>query len=113
MTTKGKKTQLWTIMLLLLFVSFQAGRMMFFHTHVYGNVIVSHSHPFSTNQHTGSDLQSIAALDMVAVTDDINPDIELPTPIEFRIQNCTNGTSNIKAGYLCLNQGRDPPFTKK
>lgn len=112
MTIKGKKTQVWVTILLLLFVSFQAQRMMFFHTHVYGNVIVSHSHPFSTNQHTGSDLQSIAALDMVVMIDDINPDIELPLPIEFRISTCIHSTCNIRTGYLCLNQGRDPPYTK-
>lgn len=112
MIKKGTKKQLWAILLLLLFVSFQAGRTMFYHTHVYGNVIISHSHPFSSNPHTVSDLQSIAALDMSAVTDDINPDIDLPSPFEFESKLYTSKTCSLISGYACLNQGRDPPYCK-
>lgn len=49
-----------TLLLLALFVSYQAGVTLFVHTHVVDGVAVAHSHPFSSSNHSHSSLQIVA-----------------------------------------------------
>ena len=63
-------------LLLALFLSFTAARGFFYHTHVEGRTLISHSHPFSdsTHHHSAAQLISIDVLCSAAMTDDSAPE---------------------------------------
>jgi len=110
MTSTSQKTHLQAVMLLVLFLSFQAGRMLCYHTHVYGNVVVSHSHPFAHNQHNEAGLLSIASIDFTSVTDEIIEAIELPIPPSYHICINQGEASATLSGYHCNISSRAPPI---
>lgn len=49
-----------TLLLLALFMSYQASVTLFVHTHVVDGVAVAHSHPFTSSNHSHSSLQIVA-----------------------------------------------------
>ena len=107
----NRKMRIIATMLLLLFLSFQGGRSLFYHTHIFGDRIISHSHPFNNpdRQHSADELVSIAQLSISAMTDDI-PTSLVSTP--FRLLSSIV-ESVIKqfpdTDYRRLLPGRAPP----
>lgn len=97
--------------LLLLFLSFQGGRSLCYHTHIFGNRIVSHSHPFNNpdRQHTAEELISLAQIGLTSLTDELaSSAVEAPSLPATDLIGCFE-VSRIALGYSHLSAGRDPP----
>lgn len=112
MTFAGNKRSIIATLLLVLFLTLQGGRMLCYHTHVFGNTIISHSHPFnnSDRQHSSSELESISIIDGSALDDNIDIVSEVATP-QFpceKIIDCRS--SEIVSDILFYLSGRAPPF---
>lgn len=71
---------------LLLFLSFQSGRMFCYHTHVFGDRVISHSHPFNNpeSQHTVSGIEAISVITSSALTDCIADVPEIVSDDSYR-----------------------------
>ena len=98
-------------MLLLLFLSFQGGRSLCYHTHIFGNKIVSHSHPFNNpdRQHSADELVSLAQIAASSLTDEISSDYDA-APAVFVIDVFGDVTvSRLDLGYRQPSSGRAPP----
>lgn len=108
----NQKNRLTAFLLLLLFLSFQGGRMLFFHTHVFGNVIVSHSHPLCGNNshHTPEELISIASISNCVLTDNSAPEPELSVPDIFVMDVIECENLWIFQSFDSTLKGRDPPY---
>jgi len=50
----GKTKKIVSLLLLALYVEYYAGTTLFFHSHIYANGAVTHSHPFASATHTHS-----------------------------------------------------------
>lgn len=71
----NNKSRVIAALLLLLFLSFQGGRSLCYHTHIFGDKIISHSHPFNNpnRQHNSEELISIAQIGLASMTDNVTP----------------------------------------
>lgn len=112
MTLADNKRSIVASLLLVLFLTLQGGRMLCYHTHVFGNTVISHSHPFnnSDRQHSSSELESISVIDVCALDDNIEVLSELTTPqfpCEKIIECCP---AKITSGIHQYLNGRAPPF---
>lgn len=107
----NKKNRLIAFLLLLLFLSFQGGRTLCYHTHVFGNVVVSHSHPLNghNSNHTAEELISIASVSLSMLTDDSAAKPELSAPEVLTIDLTTRVTVGSFDSFDASISGRDPP----
>lgn len=108
----AQHTRITASLLLALFLSFSAARGLFFHTHVEGRTLISHSHPFSDNTHHHSTAQliSIDALCSSAMTGDCAQSAQL-SPVEW---SSTLTSTEIQtaplSGYSHTLSDRAPPL---
>ena len=100
--------------LLLLFLTFQGGRMMCFHTHVLGNTVISHSHPFNNpdRPHTTAELEAFAIIGSSVLTDNSAITPEMPVAPVVSIEEPVIAGSSSCIGFCCPLNGRDPPATR-
>lgn len=70
MTNRNRRC-LYAVPLALIFAFYYACGTFFWHSHVVGSQVVTHSHPFSSAQHTTSDLRTISGLFSFAADDSI------------------------------------------
>ena len=98
-------------LLLALFLSFTAARGFFYHTHIEGRMLISHSHPFSdsTHHHSAAQLISIDTLCSAAMTDDSAPE-SLADHYELSALLASAVIPNAPVdGYSFSRLGRAPP----
>ncbi|MDE5554435.1 MAG: hypothetical protein K2J10_04550 [Muribaculaceae bacterium] len=98
-------------MLLLLFLSFQGGRSLCYHTHIFGDKIISHSHPFNNpdRQHSSEELISIAQIGITSMTDDV-PVLDNLSPLLLSASIITIRVNHQSfTGYYQPILGRAPP----
>ena len=112
MTIAIKKRSLIATLLLVLFMSFQGGRMLCYHTHVFGNSVISHSHPFNNTerQHTSFELESLAVITADLMTDNSTVIPELPLPSFGDGSLIKIITGHTVKGFSHSLKGRSPPF---
>lgn len=97
--------------LLFLFLSFQGGRMMCYHTHVFGNTVISHSHPFNNpdRSHTVAELEAFALIGATALTDNSASAPEMPFVAVCHIEKTVVVCSTVCTGFRHSLCGRAPP----
>ena len=85
--------------------------MLCFHTHVYGNVVVSHSHPFNNpdRQHSTSELISLAVVAQNMLTDNLVATPELQLPVFFISKLFSFESSRIINSFENTSGDRAPP----
>ncbi len=112
MTFADKKRSILASLLLVLFLSFQGGRMLCYHTHVFGNNVITHSHPFNNpdRQHSAAELESFAIITTGLLTDNSADKPELPLPSFEDVSVSIIITSHTSKGYHHTTDGRAPPF---
>lgn len=112
MTIAIKKRSLIATLLLVLFLSFQGGRMFCYHTHVFGNSVISHSHPFNNaeRQHSSSELESLAIITADLMTDNSTVIPDLPSPSFDGRKFITVAEEHTNKGFSHSLKGRSPPF---
>ncbi len=111
MIYRGNKARIAATMLLVLFLSFQGGRMLCYHTHIIGETIISHSHPFNNpdRQHSQTELESLAILSACQLGDEsVIVDAPQSSWIETELSapRCSAQVANGVTGDV---QGRAPP----
>lgn len=111
MTNDNNKNRLIASLLLLLFLTFQSGRTLCYHTHVFGNVVVSHSHPLNghNGHHSAEELISIASVSLSMLTDDSAAKPELSAPDVLAIDLTARVTVASFEAFDSSVTGRDPP----
>lgn len=104
-------TRITASLLLALFLSFSAARGLFFHTHIEGKVLISHSHPFadSTHHHSSAQLISIDSLCASAMTDDSAASPELSHPEWSSVIRSVEIPAAAVSGFLHNLRDRAPP----
>ena len=112
MTFSDRKHTIFAVLLLGLFLSFQGGRMLCYHTHVFGNVIVSHSHPFNNpdRQHSASELESLSIIAASLLTDNSTAVPELPMISCENISYKTPAVQKAAHGHSHSLKNRAPPY---
>lgn len=100
------------LLLLTLFLAYQASITMFSHIHYINGVMIVHSHPSTDNQHTHTEGQiltmaNISSFDGVEPVSYVIPDSFLP--VLFTLVSCRDGENLPSYNNLCLSL-RAPPF---
>ena len=98
------KRRVLTVSAILLFALHYAGGNLFWHTHVVGSQVVSHSHPFTSTNHTQSDLRTISCLLSFATDDSIvcGESLRVFRPVIYTAQEagadalCTTATGHSR-----------------
>ncbi len=103
-----RKERLLAKVLLAIVCHFYCGNTFFMHSHEFGDEIVWHSHPFTSNPHTKSAADAIAHINHAIFTEEvefveINPIIITFAPIEYFVD------SQIKSATVFCKFLRAPP----
>ena len=112
MSFAENKRSIITSLLLILFLSFQGGRMLCYHSHIFGNIVISHSHPFNNpdRQHSSTELEAISVINACALEDNIEIVAEIAAPTlvcEIMTVGCP---SDVASGNRFSLSGRAPPY---
>ena len=108
---ENSKYRIIAAVLLVLFLSFQGARMFCYHTHTFGNTVISHSHPFNNpdRQHSNSELEAFAMIAMSSLTDDSSSEPLMPVAAVVPVERAAGKCGSTRLGFVHALKGRDPP----